>query len=264
MAFGGMVSDLFGSDEAPKAVINRFAGPTVRAIGGLSSGLGDVGDLARHAFDTYMAGQGRQEGLADEQSGVLHSLLARRLGSSPDELLGRIGTKAFSFIDPNVVSPLAQFDVNYNALARRARGLNPAAVDSTADRLRSARIASGRYYDVARDVLGQLPTLYGQASNQALTNDAIASGIIPQVAGAYEAVSRRPVTGILDRIGTTGAATDAAGKGIRAIIDATQGYKQPKNWADRVGAAGERMESSVGNIAQMAGSALGGGGGGGL
>lgn len=261
----GAIASLFGSDEAPRAVLNRFAAPTAKAAGALGSGLlTDVSSLGKTALDRYLAEQPRMEGLASDQEGVLRNLLGRRLNADPNALLQDVGNTAFGFINPNVVNPLSQFDVNSANLARRARGVNPAALDSTSERLRNARIASGRYYDVARDAYQALPNLYGQAFNQNAANEAAAAGAIPAISAAYEGVASRPTTGILNRIGTTGAAQDVGAKTIGNITSATQGYKQPRNFADRLGAAGQDIGSglsgTLGQVAGLAGS-LGGGGG---
>lgn len=260
---GGAIASLFGSDEAPRAVLNRYAAPTARAAGKLAAGvIGDTGALSQQALDAYMAGQPIQQRLAGQQEDVLQTLLRRRMGSSPEELLGRVGGAAFGLIDPNVVAPLSKFDVNYDTLSRRARGLNPAAVDSTADKLRTSRIASGRYYDTARDVINRLPQLYGQAAGIDESNLAAAAGYVPQIAGAYENVASRPTTGILNRIGTANAAQGLAGSAIQNVTGATQGFKQPRNFADRIGAASQDIGTAVNGIASLAGAAGGAGGGG--
>jgi len=226
--------------------------------------LKDIEPLQQQAVQSYLGEQPRMTALAGQQEGVLNTLLNRRLNADPNALLKDIGNTAFGFIDPNVVSPLAKFDVNYDVLSRRAKGLNPAAVDSTAERLRNARIASGRYYDTAKQAYGVLPQLYNEAFGQGLSNDAAAAGYVPQIAGAYENVANRPWNAINQRISSSGNASDAAGKAIQGVLAATQGYKQPKNWADKVGAASESLSGSVGDIAGLAGSLGGGGGGGGM
>lgn len=262
---GTAIKALFGSDEAPQAILNRYAAPTAKASQRLATQtLDETGAASRRALDTYLAGQPTQERLAGEQEGVLRTLLQRRLGSSPDELLGRVGQTAFGFIDPNVVSPLARFDVNYDTLTRRARGLNPAAVDSTANRLRTARVASGRYYDTARDVINRLPELYGRASDINEANLAAAAGYIPQAAGAYENVAARPTTGILNRLRTAGEAQNVGSSGISNVLAATQGYRTPQNFADRLGTAVEAVGGGLDSALGQAAGALGGGGGGGL
>jgi hypothetical protein len=262
---GGALASLFGSDEAPKAVLNRFAAPTAKAAGALGTDLlRDTNVLGKTALDRYLADQGRMEGLASDQEGVLRNILGRRMAADPNALLQSVGDTAFGFINPNVINPLSQFDVNSVNLMRRARGVNPAAIDSTADRLRNARIASSRYYDVARDAYQALPNLYGQAFNQNAANEAAAAGAIPAISSAYESVATRPTTGILNRINTVGAAQNVGGQGIQNILSATQGYKQPRNWADRIGAAsadiGSGLSGTLGQVAGLAGS-LGGGGG---
>lgn len=267
---GHGIQNLFGSKKPPKAILNRYAAKTAKGVARLGEDLTtDVNQQARDAFNTYMAGQGKQEALAGQQEGVLNTLMNRRLGADPNQLLQTIGNTAFGFINPNVVNPLAQFDVNANRLARAARGLNTASVDSTADRLRDARIASGRYLDTARQAYGALPGLYNSAFGQGVTNDQMAASYIPQIAGTYDAVSERPTTGIQNRIDTTGSAIDTAGRGIQNIINATQGYQQPQNFADRLGKTGiqtgQQMQRDEAQMMSMISSAMGsmeGGGGG--
>jgi len=259
---GGAIASLFGSDEAPRAVLNRFAAPTARAAGRLSSDLlSDTNALSKSALDRYLEAQPRLEALQGQQEGVLNDILARRLSADPNALLQQVGNTAFGFINPAVIDPLARFDVNLDTLNRRARGLSPAAVDSTADRLRRARIASGRYYDVARDAYGALPNLFGQAYGQSMANEATAAGIVPRIASGVESLATRPTTGLLNRISTSGAAEQVGGQGIQNILAATQGYRQPRNFADRIGAASQDIGSMVNGIAGLAGGATGGGGG---
>lgn len=265
---GGSVAQLFGSDAAPKAILNRYAAPTAKAGGALSTDLlKDTNSLSKSALDDYMGLQPKFNALAGQQEGVLNSLLNRRMNADPNALLKDVGNTAFSFINPNVINPLAAHDVAADTLMRRARGINPGAVDSTADRLRNARIASGRYYDVARDAYQALPNLYGQAFNQNAANESAASGLVPQIAQTYEGVATRPTTGLLNRINTANSALGAGGSSIANINAATQGFKQPRNWADRVGAAsqeiGSGMSADMGRVASLAsslGSAAGGGG----
>lgn len=259
---GGAIASLFGSDEAPRAVLNRFAAPTAKASGRLSTDLlSDVNALSKSALDRYLAAQPQLEGLAGQQEGVLRDILNRRSTFDPTNLLRDVGSTAFSFINPSVIEPLSRFDVNMDVLNRRARGLSPAAVDSTADRLRRARVASGRYLDTARDVYATLPNLFGQAFNQGLMIDAQTGAIIPQIAAGYESLAARPTAGIMNRISTAGSAQNVGSQGIQNILNATQGYRQPRNWADRIGAASQDIGQMVNGIAGLAGGAAGGGGG---
>lgn len=249
MGLGGLVSsggqviqDLWGSNAPPRAILNLHAAPAVKAGVNLSTGLAtDVNSLSKDALNRYMTEQPHQEALAGQQAGVLNTLLSRRMAADPNRLLQDVGGTTFGFINPSVVSPLARFDVNYDTLARRARGLNPASVDSTAARLRDARIASGRYYDVAKEAYGALPGLYNQAYNQNAGNEAAAAGYIPQIAGAYESVASRPTTGIMNRINTAGAAGNVARQGVDTAVAGTAGFHQAKNMADRIGAAGQHV-----------------------
>lgn len=265
---GGGIASLFGSDKAPRAVLNRFAAPTAKASQALATGLlGDAGTLSKNALDEYMAMQPKFGALAGQQENVANTLLNRRLSADPNALLQQVGQTAFGFINPSVINPLAQFDINSVNLMRRARGINPAAIDSTSERLRNARIASGRYYDVARDAYQALPNLFGQAYNQMAGNEAAALGMIPQVAQTYEGVATRPTTGLLNRINAANAALGAGASGIANVNAATQGFKTPRNWADRIGAASQEFGSgltgtlnTVGSLASGLGGAVGGGG----
>jgi len=263
----GSLADLFGSDAPPQAIINRYSKGTVKAGEGLSKDLlGDVNNLSKTALDQYLSAQPGMERLAGQQENTLQGLLGRRLNADPNALLKSVGDTAYGFINPAVIDPLSQSDVNRDILSRRARGLNPAAVDSTSERLRNARVASQRYYDVARDVNANLPNLYGQAFNQNAANEQAAAGYIPQIMQTREGVAARPTTGILNRINTAGAATDVGGKSIANTNAATTGFQTPRNWADRVGAAaqttGEGVQGSLNQLSQVAGIAgsMGGGG----
>lgn len=259
---GGAIGSLFGSDDAPRAVLNRFAAPTAKPLGRYGGSLlADIEPLQRQAVTDYLGFQPRMTALAGQQENVLNTILGRRLRADPEQLLRDVGQTAFSFIDPNVVSPLARFDVNYDTLARRARGLNPAALDSTAERLRNARIASGRYYDTARQAYAALPGLYNEAFGQGLSSDAAAASLVPQIAAGYESVAARPWNAINQRISSAGGAADTANRAIQGVLAATQGYKTPKNWADRIGAASQDLGRGAEGIAGLFG--LGGGGGGG-
>ena len=263
---GGTLAALFGEDAAPRAVLNRFAAPTAKPLGKYGGAFPkDIEPAQREASDYYLGFQPKFEGLAGQQEGVLNQILNRRLNADPEQLLRDVGQTAFGFIDPNVVSPLAKFDVNYDTLSRRARGLNPAALDSTSERLRNARVASQRYYDVAQNVTNILPSLYGQAYGQGLSNDAAAAGLVPQIGANFESVAGRKWNPITMRTSTTKGAADAANTAIQGVLAATQGYKTPKNWADKVGAASQSLSGSVGDLAGLYGSlgGLGGGGGGG-
>lgn len=258
---------MFGSDAPPRAILNRHAAPIQGAGKALAtSTLRAIRPDIAAAFDTYMAGQGKQEGLAADQEGTLRTLLARRLADDPQTNLENIFRTAFSQIDPNVIAPLARFDVNTGILANRARGISPGAIDSTAERLRNARVASGRYYDVARNVYNVVPQLFNSAYAQGQANDASAAGFIPQISAGYEAVSSRPFQAIMNRLRAVAEGQGVESRGIANAVSATQGYQQPQNFADKFSKMLKADEKAVMDIAQMAlslysGGALGGAGG---
>jgi hypothetical protein len=272
---GQGIASIWGSDSPPKAILNRYAAKTAKNQAKISEDLStDVNAASKAAFNTYMAGQGKQEELARDQEGVLGTLRDRRMSADPNRLLQDTGNTLFGFINPNVVNPLARFDANNDTLMRRARGMNPAAVNSTSERLRNARIASGRYYDVARDAYQALPGAVNSAYAQGISNDAAAAGYNPAIAANYNAVSERPNRGIMNRIGTSSSALSAARQGIDNVVAATQGYQTPKNAWDKIGGAIDQQgqgiaagEAQMMSLAQSAlgamGSAEGGGGGGG-
>lgn len=263
MPLGSTITNLFGSNKAPKAVLNRYAASTATALGRLGAKtVKSVSDDSDAAYAAYTAGQPKQASLAADQEGVLRTLLARRMGSSPDELLRSIGKTAFSFIDPEVVSPLARFDVNYDKTARMARGINPAAVNSTSERLRNSRIASGRYYDVANRAYAALPGLFDSAYAQGVNDDVMSSAYIPKISQAFEAVASRPTTGILSRVNAANAAAGLGQNVIQSILASTQGYKTPRNFADRLGSALTENENTVMGLAKSALGAVSGMGGG--
>jgi len=220
----------------------------------------------------WAAGTDRQRSLQDEQSGIIRELLARRMGSDPNQLLGDIQDTLFSRINPDVVAPLAQFDVNDDRLRRMAAGINPAAVNSTADRLRSSRVASGRYYDVARQLSSLLPNLFTSAYNADVNNADIAAHYIPTLMSGYRDIDSSVLTPIRTRIGLTGGAGSAVQGTNEAIGSGIFGYQKKRNWADRLGDASEAAWQSTKDILNTAASlygsfsglgGMGGGGGGG-
>jgi hypothetical protein len=261
----------FGSDK----VTPRYFAPS------LKTPLVDLGKQALSSLSTggaeaernYNLGTAKQTELQGRQENVLNQLLQNRLNTNPTQLLSDVGRTAFNFIDPNVISPLSRFDVNYDTLTRRVRGLNPAAIESTADRLRNARIASGRYYDVARQVYGALPSLYNQVFNAGLSNDEIARGYIPEIMSGYRRLDMAPAEAAMIRanLANTGAGNvNAINNALRSGV---YGYKQDRNIWDRLGAVDTSMWNSLKDAVQMAGSVygmvggmgggMGGGGGGG-
>jgi len=261
---GGVIAAFGGSDAAPKP--KYFQGSRNLLSGARLVGR-DVLDSLRTGLpdfrNAFAQGTELQRGLQGEQAGVLRGLLQRRLANDPQQQLRETGNTLFSFIDPNVINPLAKFDVNQNLISRRARGLGGAMFDSTAERLRNARIASGRYYDVARDVYGQLPRVYQQLRDAGVTDEMLAAGYIPQIQAGYRNID---MSGLIPLQAGLELATGAQripldyGTASRANI---YGYRQPMNVADRFGAAGQSMWNTVKDAAQIYASLYGGGIGGG-
>jgi len=269
---GGVIAAFGGSDAAPKP--KYFQGSRTLLSGARKVGSDVLGSLLTGLPDfrnAFAQGTELQRGLQGEQADVLRGLLQRRLASDPQDQLRQTGNTLFSFINPNVINPLAQFDVNQNLISRRARGLNTGAFDSTADRLRNARVASGRYYDVARNVYGALPQVYQQLRDAGVTDEMLAAGYIPQIQAGYRNIDMSgliPLQAGLE-LGTRAQEIPTAyGGASRANI---YGYHQPMNVADRFGAAGQSMWNTVKDAAQIyaslygggAGGMMGGGGGGG-
>lgn len=254
----------FGSDKVtPKYLAPSLKKPLVTLTKDALASLRTGGAAAESAFN---AGTAKQSQLVGDQEGVLRTLLSRRLGSSPEELLRTVGNTAFGFIDPNVVSPLAKFDVNSNRLNSLARGMNPAVIDSTANRLRDSRIASGRYYDTARQVYGALPNLYNQVFNAGVTSDEMAGGYLPTIMSAYRRIDRSPLEAAELRSSAAESGAGNVGATNTALKSGVYGYQKERNIADRLGAVDASMMDSIERGVQLAaqvyGMAGGEGGGG--
>lgn len=258
----------FGSTKAPKPVVYPWVKPLLKPAADLGresiDALRTGGAESQRRFDL---GTPRQEALQGEQEGVLRTLLARNLSADPTQLLRNVGNTAFSFIDPNVVNPLARFDVNSDRIDRMARGLNPAALDSTSARLRDARIASGRYYDVARNVFAQLPSLYNQVFNAGITNDQLSRGYIPEIMSGYRNIEMSPFIPAMARAEAANAGAGIVSNNSAAAKAATYGFKQPKNIWDKLGQMDSALWDRLGEAVNMASSVMGmvgGGGAGGM
>lgn len=254
----------FGSDKVtPKYLAPGLKKPLTTLTKNALESLNTGGAAAEDAFN---AGTAKQAQLVGDQEGVLRQLLARRLGSNPEELLRSVGNTAFGFISPNVVEPLARFDVNSDRLRRLAAGLSPGAIDSTAQRLRDARNASGRYYDVARQVYGALPNLYNQVFNAGVTSDEMASGYLPTIMSAYRRLDRAPLEAAELRSAAANAGAGNVGAANNALKSGVYGYQKERNIWDRLGAVDTSMWNSLQEAVQMAASVygmIGGGGAGG-
>jgi hypothetical protein len=252
----------FGSTKPPKPVVYPWIRPLTTPAANLGkSSINALNRAGEEASAAFAAGTPRQESLLGEQENILRTLQKRNLEFDPNSLLKNIGNTAFSFIDPNVVNPLARFDVNSDRIDRMARGLNPAALDSTSQRLRDARIASGRYYDVARNVYGALPSLYGQAFNMGNTNEQLARGYIPEIMSGYRSLELSPLIPAMARADLANAGAGIVGSNAAAAKAATYGFQQPQNIWDKLGKVDESLWGRLGEVVNMAGS-LGGMGGG--
>jgi hypothetical protein len=260
---GGIIQAFGGSDAAPKPKYYQGALPLLRGVSGIGRDvLRNIRGALPDFYSGFERGTEQQRGFQGEQEGVLRSLLARRLGSDPEALLKRTGEQLFSFIDPNVIDPLSRFDVNQDTLLRRARGINPAAVDSTADRLRRSRIASGRYYDVARNVYGILPQVYQQLRDAGITDEQIAAGYIPQIQRGYRELDYAPLAPLQASIDLTRSATGIPADYGAASKANIYGFHQRRNLADRFGAAGQSAWNTIKDAAGIYASLYGGGAGG--
>lgn len=269
IGIGTSIAAGFGkSNEAPKPVFLPGTGRLTRPLSDLSrDALLSLRTGGAAAEDAFNAGTAKQTSLLGEQEGIVRSILNRRLGQSPEDLLRTVGNTAFGFINPNVVDPLSRFDVNSDRIRRLAAGLSPGAIDSTAQRLRDARIASGRYYDTARQVYGALPGLYNQVFNAGVTNDEMASSYLPSIMNAYRRLDRAPLEAAELRARAAEQGAPIVGNTADAIRKGVYGYLQPTNWADKLGAVDLEMRKSLQDAVSMASQVYGmvggmGGGGG--
>lgn len=255
----GSIFSAFGSDKVTPRYLTKGLNAPLTDLG--KSALASLQTGGQAAEDRYNLGTARQEALMGEQEGVARNLLSRRLGADPNALLQQIGQTAFGFINPNVVNPLSQFDVNSDRIMRAARGLNPAAVDSTADRLRNARIASGRYMDTARQVYGALPGLYNSAYGQGLQNESIAQGLLPSVMRGYRDLDTAPAEAAQIRSDLANRGAENVGNINQAVRSGVYGYKQGQNVWDKLAHVDSTIKSDVKDLVGMAGSLAGMGGG---
>lgn len=256
----------FGSDDW-SAQLNPGAKPLIKPLSNLGvDTLKALRTGADEFANSWNAGTGRQTSLMGEQEGILRNLLSRRLGQDPTQLLRDVGSSVTGLIDPNVIAPLARFDVNWNDIARRARGLNPAAIDSTSERLRNSRIASGRYYDSLQRLSGMIPQLYNQVYNAGVNNADMAAGYIPQIMAGYRDIDRAPLVPLMARTDLTNAGAQNVQNINNAIKAGIFGYQKDRNIWDRLGAVDTSMWNSLQEAIQMASSVysmgLGGAGGG--
>jgi len=260
---GSIVGGLFGSNAAPKPKYYQGAKDLLTGVRGIGKDvLRNIRSSLPGFYSGFEEGTERQRGLQGEQENILRTLLQRRLASDPQQQLRETGNTLFSFIDPNVINPLARFDVNQNLVARRARGLGGSTFDSTAERLRNARIASGRYYDVARDVYGRLPQIFQQLRDAGVTDEMLAAGAIPQIQRGYRELDVAPLIPMQAGIDLTRSATGIPldyGAASRANI---YGFHQPINVADRFARAGQGVWNTVKDAAAIYAQLYGGGAGG--
>jgi hypothetical protein len=263
-----MIGSALGAALGSDKVTPRYLTPS------LNKPLTELGKSALNSLQTggaaaeqrFNLGTQRQEDLLGEQGNLYRDIINRRMGADPNQLLQSIGNTAFSFINPNVVAPLAQFDVNSEKLMRAARGLNPASVDSTGERLRNARVASGRYLDTARQAYGALPGLYNSAYGQGVNNEQMATSYLPQLAAGYRALDTAPAEAAQIRADLANSGAGSVGNINQALKGGVYGYKQDRNVWDRLGAADQSITNStkdlLGTASQLAGAVGGAGGGG--
>lgn len=255
----GSIFSAFGSDKVTPRYLTKGLNAPLVDLG--KSALNSLQTGGQAAEDKYNLGTARQESLMGEQEGIARNLLNRRLNADPNALLKTIGDTAFGFINPNVVNPLSQFDVNSNKLMRAARGLNSASVDSTAERLRNAQIASGRYLDTARQAYGALPGLYNSAYGQGVQNDQMAQGYIPGVMRGYRNLDTAPAEAAQIRSDLANQGAGNVGAINQAVKSGVYGYKQGKNIWDKLAAVDSGIKSDIKDVVGMAGSLAGMGGG---
>ena len=254
----------FGSDKWNQMNI-KGTKPLIKPLSNLGvDTLNTLRTGAKTFADTWNAGTAKQAGLMGDQEGILRSLLNRRMSNDPSQLLRDVSGQVMSLIDPNVLAPLSQFDVNSDAIMRRARGLNPAAVDSTAERLRRGRISSGRYMDAARSLAPLIPSLYNQVYNAGVNNDEMSAGYLPNVMSGWRTIDQASLVPMSTAVDLTNAGAGAVGNISDNLKKGIFGYVKDRNLADRLGAMDASMWNSLQEAVQMASSVYGMIGGGGI
>lgn len=255
----GSIFSAFGSDKVTPRYLTKGLNAPLTDLG--KSALSSLQTGGQAAEDRYNLGTARQEGLMADQEGISRQLLARRMGADPNALLQQIGNTAFGFIGPNVLNPLAKHAADAWTLTARARGLNPAAVSSTGERLARAGEANKVYLQAANQAYGALPGLYNSAYGQGLQNESIAQGLLPSVMRGYRNLDTAPAEAAQIRSDLANQGAGNVGNINNAVRSGVYGYKQGSNVWDKLAAVDSTIKSDVKDLVGMAGSLAGMGGG---
>lgn len=260
-----VLAELFGSNKSPK---NLFYPGTRNALNELTGFDVDILRSLRSAIPAvtadFAAGRGQQEDLLNQQANLFQGLMRRNAESNPLGLYQGVTDTLFNTIKPNVLDPIANFEVNKFRADNMARlGTNDAVINSTTRRLADSANANRVWADLAKSIYPNIAPGFNQVFNAGLSQDSQSTGLIPQLMQGYRNFQLSPLIPAL-------AGLEAAGGGnqlLQGLGGANKanifGVKQPTgNIFDKIGGATDDVLGLIGTIYGMGGFGGGGGGGG--
>lgn len=256
------IAAAFGSNAPPKEVWSLGTKPQVKAL--TKFGLGTINTLApasAEAAARSKEAQTRNDALLEQQAGIWQGLL-NKPQMDPLGTYGAVGDRLFGYIKPNVLDPIARFNVNQGRVLSRALGTGEGPLASTSQRLFDAANTNRAYLDVAKSIIPQINPGFNQVFNAGLASDAAnvnRAGFIPQLIALNQSNALAPYNPVMAQINAWNALSSGFGnQGTNTALNRA-GFLQEKNWADRVGDTTDAILGRVGQLASIYGS-LGGGG----
>lgn len=255
-------SAVLGDKGSPKPQYLTGTKPGAKSLAALGTKtIGNLGLAADEASRRSTEGLARNDALLDQQASIWQGLL-NKPQMDPLGTYGAVGDKLFSYIQPNVLDPIARFNVNQGRVNSRALGLSPDALTSTSQRLFDAANANRAYLDVAKSVIPQINPGFNQVFNAGLArdqSDVQRAGFIPQLIASYQNQALAPLIPASAAANAWNMASQGYGTQAENIMKSIYGWKQPQNAWDRAGAGVDAIMNRVGQVASIYGS-LGGGG----
>lgn len=256
------LSAIGGEKGPPQEVWSLDTKPQVKAL--TKFGLGTINTLApasAEAAARSKEAQTRNDALLQQQAGIWQGLLNKPM-LDPLATYGAVGDKLFSYIQPNVLDPIANFAVNRGRADDRALLGTNGPLFSTSSRLRDAARSNQVWLDVAKSIIPQINPGFNQVFNAGLASDAAdvnRAGFIPQLMSLNQSNALSPYNPVMAQINAWNALSSGFGnQGTNTALNRT-GFLQKQNGWDRAGAATDAIMSRVGQVASLYGS-LGGGG----
>ena len=210
-------------------------------------------------FSGFERGTEQQRGFQGEQENVQRNLLGRNLAYDPQQFLKQTGDTLFGFTNPNILAPYAQSLAKQLSLHNRAIGRNPAARDSTSQRLGTENAMARAYLENARNIYGILPGVYGQARQQGLDAEQLAAGRIPSIMRGYRELDYAPLAPLQASIDLSRSAIGIPQDFGGASKGNIWGFEPNRTWANNWGDAGRAAWNTAKDAASIYSSLYGGG-----